>query len=432
MYFNDLEPLENIIDTIVCDDEILITDEVMLLDFMESTLELIYEYINENPTLITEPDFHDICITEIHDICLTQFENTYLLNDSFEEELFAYIEEAFEIVYSSFFPKRSFDSSIIINEPNVSFITDKITELIRQPQHIQRSPEWYDFRHNLITASNAHKIFGSVCSQNQIIYEKCQPIILNDSEKEVNVNTTLHWGQKYEPISIMFYEDKYNTEIKEFGCIKHSKYDFLGASPDGINIKQDSQRYGRMLEVKNIVNREIDGIPKKEYWIQMQLQLETCNLDECDFLETKFVEYENEMAFNEDGDDFIKPITGEMKGIIMYFSKINCVPIYIYKPLHMNKYEFEIWESEQMKIHSEDNWIKNIYWKLEKYSCVLVLRNNIWFKDNIDEIQQLWNIIINERNKGYHHRAPTKKHKKDEPPTTCLLTIHKDSDNITY
>ena len=29
-----------------------------------------------------------------------------------------------------------------------------------------------------------------------------------------------------------------------------------------------------MLEIKNPVSREITGIPKEEYWIQMQLQME--------------------------------------------------------------------------------------------------------------------------------------------------------------
>ena len=48
-----------------------------------------------------------------------------------------------------------------------------------------------------------------------------------------------------------------------------------------------------MLEVKNIYNREIRGIPKEEYWIQMQIQMETCDLDICDFLETRFLEYFN-------------------------------------------------------------------------------------------------------------------------------------------
>jgi hypothetical protein len=45
-----------------------------------------------------------------------------------------------------------------------------------------------------------------------------------------------------------------------------------------------------MLEIKNISNRIIDGIPKEEYWVQMQIQMETCDLDECDFVETRFKE----------------------------------------------------------------------------------------------------------------------------------------------
>ena len=94
--------------------------------------------------------------------------------------------------------------------------------------------------------------------------------------KFVNTETTLHWGQKYEPLSVLIYEHKYGTKIQDFGCIVHPKYNFLGASPDGINVDENNDRYGRMLEIKNIVNREITGIPKKEYWVQMQQQMEVC------------------------------------------------------------------------------------------------------------------------------------------------------------
>ena len=95
----------------------------------------------------------------------------------------------------------------------------------------------------------------------------------------VNTNTTLHWGQKYEPVSILLYETMYDTQIEDFGCIQHPLHTFLGASPDGINVDSSSERYGRMLEIKNIVNREINGIPKKEYWIQMQQQMEQGHID---------------------------------------------------------------------------------------------------------------------------------------------------------
>ena len=61
----------------------------------------------------------------------------------------------------------------------------------------------------------------------------------------------MHHGNKYEDVSIMFYEHKYNTKIRDYGCIQHDTYKFLGASPDGINVEPNSELYGRMLEIKN-------------------------------------------------------------------------------------------------------------------------------------------------------------------------------------
>ena len=81
---------------------------------------------------------------------------------------------------------------------------------------------------------------------------------------------------------------------------------------------RSSPLYGRMLEIKNPFSRVINGIPKDEYWIQMQMQLEVCDLDCCDFLETKFTEYESREAFDADGD-FTESVTGDKKGIMMFF-----------------------------------------------------------------------------------------------------------------
>ncbi len=93
-------------------------------------------------------------------------------------------------------------------------------------------------------------------------------------------------------MSVLIYEDMYKTTVEDFGCLPHDLHSCMGASPDGINVDLKSERYGRMLEIKNIVNRVINGIPKEEYWVQMQWQMEVCNLDECDFLETRFTEYD--------------------------------------------------------------------------------------------------------------------------------------------
>ena len=90
---------------------------------------------------------------------------------------------------------------------------------------------------------------------------------------------------------------------EDFGCIPHKEFKNIGASPDGINTDPKSSRYGRMVEVKNRFSESvpITGIPKEEYWIQMQLQMNVCELNECDFLETRFKQYDNYQDFINDG-----------------------------------------------------------------------------------------------------------------------------------
>jgi hypothetical protein len=94
---------------------------------------------------------------------------------------------------------------------------------------------------------------------------------------------------------------------------KTPKYDYIAASPDGINVDSNNERYGRMVEIKNIYNREIDGIPTDNYWIQMQFQMEVCDLDECDFFETRMKEYSEE--------EFYADTTSKYKGVVQFNKK---------------------------------------------------------------------------------------------------------------
>lgn len=163
----------------------------------------------------------------------------------------------------------------------------------------------------------------------------------------------------------------------------------------------------------------------------MQIQMEVWDLDECDFLETKFVEYPDSTSFFDEQDTCTK-------GVISYFHRQDGSPFYVYKPLNiMDAEEINTWEeeivdkyqnntnqnknsenSENSEINEKMIWIKNIYWKLEKLSCVLVLRNKKWFQDNVGQIQKIWNIIEEERVTGYEHRAPVRKNRKEKETTT--------------
>lgn len=412
MKMNELPELENMLDYILPAEEPILSD-IYASDFIESLLELMTFYIEQHPTAVSEPDFHDDFKENILEFVFLHFEDELYLNEMLEDDIDMMVEEALELFFITIMPIRSFSDACILSSPDKTIIENTINYLRTKPQPAQRTDDWYKFRHNLITASNAYKAFENPSTQNQLIYEKCQPIKTAETVTVVNVNTTLHWGQKFEPLSVMIYEHLYNTKIEDFGCIQHDHYYFLGASPDGINVDPDSDRYGRMLEIKNIVNREINGIPKKEYWIQTQLQMEVCNLDECDFLETQFKEYETH-------SDYINDVLlseSVFKGFFMYFSGKNGKPLYIYKPLTMNA-EDDImkWEEDNISCYEKEGltWIKNIYWKLECISCVLILRNRLWFDQNIVAIQNTWEIIENERQTGCDHRAPNRRIKKEK------------------
>jgi len=297
---SDLEDLEDITDKLVFEDEPSIFTEEYAVEFVETALHLMDEYMNHNPTAISEPNFHEILLEDIKEIFYVQMEehiDDLNIGDDIEDDMNELLEDAFNIFISTFHPDKSQDikdkllEPEVLNNNEINLIEEKIQRLREIPQPVQRTSEWYKFRWNLITASNAYKAFETQASINQLIYEKCQPLKTfeeNGGEEEdvkmVNTNTAMHWGQKYEPLSVMIYERKYGTKVEDFGCIQHPVYKFLGASPDGIIVNKESDRYGRMLEIKNPVSREITGIPKKEYWTQMQLQMEVCDLDECDFL----------------------------------------------------------------------------------------------------------------------------------------------------
>tara|TARA_B110000008_G_C16901210_1_gene536822 strand:- start:770 stop:1387 length:618 start_codon:yes stop_codon:yes gene_type:complete len=180
-----------------------------------------------------------------------------------------------------------------------------------------------------------------------------------------------------------------------------------------------------MLEIKNVVSREITGIPKMEYWIQMQLQMEVCDLNECDFLETKFLEYETE-------EDYLNDNEVEYKGVILQYLKDEA-PYYVYAPFMENDLtseSYKVWENNEKNKNKDLELIKTIYWKLVKISNVLVLRNKLWFNKVQPMIEIFWNNLVDERDSGKYKERQKKKRKlaiedakskSDFPTGGCLI-----------
>ena len=395
------------INTILDSSNFFTKEELSYLN--ESIYDNLKNIIYENVEYIMNYEFDSEIKNHVLNLFMEQLSSIYKYNvESLELELQILIQININKIYKNFIPIRSYKNTFIRKDVNIENIKRKIEYIKNIPQPEQRTSDWYIFRHNLLTASSIWKIFSSQSTQNQLIYEKCSSINVEKFKSSFNgINSTLHWGQKYEPISTEYYQKINNVKIGDFGCIKHPKYHFIGASPDGIVINEDSRIFGRMLEIKNIVNREINGIPKFEYWIQMQLQMETCDLNECDFLETKFIEYDSYLDFINDGT-FTKSNDNKLKGIFVLFNNDNS-PVYEYCPLESTIEEYNIWETNILNKHSDKEWVQNIYWKLEIVSCVLVLRNKLWFKKVISTIENFWQTIEYERKNGYKHRKPKKR-----------------------
>jgi putative phage-type endonuclease len=445
-------------------------------DIVTNVYELTDEYYRENILQLQNPKFHELLAYDVLDTLIEEWSDAGLIqkleadgNNGFassSEELDIMcefiehcIDDYFELGVSVI---RSYPTASIREPPNIPAIKEKIARLVAVEQPEQRTSAWYEFRHELISASSLSKCFATEAQQNSLIYEKCKPVLDNSLSNNMFTNTSspMHWGQRFEPVSQMIYQHMYDTTIQEFGCIRHRDHAFIGASPDGVNVDPESERYGRMLEIKNPVNRELTGVPKPEYWVQMQGQMEVCDLDECDFLETVFKEYDIEEAFykgiqripdrkvsgtetdlNVSQSDCDRKVSGtehnelhgelepEYRGVILYFvqrismGEISCLsnvvdaPHYEYMPLNtpLNKDAVDTWITET-RLRLRRNWslYQTIYWYLDDYSCVTVPRNREWFAAALPKIQETWDIIERERVDGYEHRAAKKRVLKTE------------------
>jgi putative phage-type endonuclease len=418
-------------------------NEEELIDLQEDILETIDEYMNDSIQKMSNPTFHEDILEEI-----TTLYNDYWIDSKIcEEDDYEIVEEIIELMIELYFdtykiPFRSdsYETLTENKEKNISVIKKQITYLQGIPQPKQKTQEWHDFRFNLITASNLWKALGSDSQRNSLIHEKCKPLDNNIENRFNNTEGALHWGVKYEPITLMIYEHIFNTHAADFGCIPHPQYSFIGASPDGINIDETNNlRFGRMIEIKNIFNREITGIPKEEYWIQCQIQMETCDLDECDFIETRMKEFSTE-------EEFYLDTTSEYKGIILYFAQrtngygidisysvpYNNAPKYVYMPIDVSLDKNTIAHLTEIQKIENPNYIlfKTLYWYMDEMSCVLIKRNRRWFKSVLPKIKDTWDTILKERNEGYDHRATKKKRSVSDTNITVIKSDELSSQQI--
>jgi len=247
----------------------------------------------------------------------------------------------------------------------------------------QRSPEWYSLRKRILTASSMASAIGKChfTSRDELLLSK---II----DKPFESNPITEWGVKYEDVAIQFYQELYDTNVLDFGLIPHPEFDIFGASPDGICDDNGNKEYiGRMVEIKCPPKRKFTKTVPHHYWMQVQGQLEVCNLDECDFFQVKLEEYDSFEEYCKDtfSDEGIytegRTASNYPKGVTVTY-KIEDKLSYVYCPFNKTNQFYQDWIKEQ----PTENVHEVKWWKIERYETTLVKRDNQWWLDTIEDV----------------------------------------------
>lgn len=276
----------------------------------------------------------------------------------------------------------------------------------------QRTPEWFAARNTRITASEASScLFKSqkVCepyvnefnltnfkykdteklnpyeTREEYIIKKCASF---NGENVFKDSVFTLWGKKYEEIANRLYCKLNNTSVIEFGLIPHARLKWLAASPDGITPD------GIMLEIKCPKSRKIyDTCPPIYYWIQTQIQMETVDLDFCDFFECEIIEIQEH--------EFItQKLEGKQdKGILLQINQEQTSdkkqePKFLYPPIELTTDDDYInWRDENM--NNSPGLYTPTYYVVTKYNNIRIKRSKEWFNNVKDDIKQTWQLIRN-------------------------------------
>lgn len=313
----------------------------------------------------------------------------------------------------------------------------RVRLLSKRKLYPQKSPEWFMQRQKKITASEAasclfktqedcsgylehfktsYKMNGkglnSFKSREEFIISKC--LEFYGKSQYTDNHSTLH-GKRFEDVASKFYCNLRDTSIIEFGLLDHSKLDWIGASPDGITAE------GVMLEIKcpNVRRIKPDEFPIY-YWVQMQIQLEVCDLDECDYIECDIRQVSEEDFYDIPDDKYpgfilVKPGTEE----------------YIYPPFDVvTVIEHLVWFATQ------DQSLECVFYYIEKYQLLNVKRDRVWFKHVEPKLKETFDIINKFQNdkdawdKHYAEYLGVKNKKFNDyfESSTCMIDI--DIDDI--
>jgi len=257
----------------------------------------------------------------------------------------------------------------------------------------QRSDEWYKHALEFLTASQFADLLGAKRGRGKLVLSKVQKEEQQHSRRFAawtHESNPFDWGIRFEPVAKMVYEYITQTKVREIGRLVHSNPELkLAASPDGIVEEcATTDRLGRLVEFKAPISRVIeDGDIPKNYWYQMQIQMEVADVDICDYFE---------IVLRSPTRGCIPVCEGpaRMSGYVYSIGRIqppfdDPQPVrYIYS--NVNEM---IVGPDKLVLEEGETLLEIIPWDLISYNLVPVVRSDVWFGSMKPVIKAFWEDV---------------------------------------
>lgn len=333
---------------------------------------------------------------------------------------------------------RPYPKLYFTDEPFEKVVDERVQKLWKFPYLKQKSKGWHEMRQKCLSASSISQTLMQTPEACQYYIEcfsdypsftfKANPK-KNCSYKETTLdlimskcglgegfftNKYVEWGNRFEEVVTTIYSQMHKVDMLEFSLIRHPSIPFLGASPDGISIN------GIMLEIKCPYSRKVKDHPSLYYFHQVLLQLESCGLDTCDFMDCQFVRYDDEDTWTEEVELWEKEnphksyhLYGMILGYMGYDEEQHLdVEKYIYAPPNVVTHEdFLTWSNSQIQNSTVE--LSPIHYKLEKYQICRIKASKEFIQVNLPTFEAVWKQIEYGRTpEGYEELKKIKDDKK--------------------
>jgi hypothetical protein len=262
----------------------------------------------------------------------------------------------------------------------------KVEMIKTLPQVEQRTEAWYRQYAEVLTASEFSSLFSGGKKRKDLVFSKVQPKLEDTRPNRLACRTEemnpFAWGIRFEPVIKQIIEHKDQCKIYESGRLVHATNSKLAASPDGIiESSPHKHQVGRLIEIKCPYTRKIGGEIPFDYWVQMQIQMEVADIDECEYIEVEIVSKRGENQVD-------LSVTTLQGNVYLVQTDVADGEAFEYKYLYS-----EIGSNTVPPLPQGFRLVETIPWGMKKWHRKIVKRDRVWYTATLPWQEAFWTDV---------------------------------------